>query len=79
LPIPLLLLNDYKQLGTVIVNIEGKGEQKIGEGDARFPLASRQYNHKNASISGFNPSFLKAYIKDDNITKYIGTTLKYQD
>ena len=79
LPIPLLLLNDYKQLGTVIVNIEGKGEQKIGEGDARFPLASRQYNHKNASISGFTPSFLKAYIKDDNITKYIGTTLKYQD
>lgn len=79
LPIPLLLLNDYNKLGTVSINVEGKGEQKIGEGNVRFPLASRQYNHKNASISGFNPSFLKAYIKDDNITKYIGTTFKYQD
>ena len=61
IPIPILLLNDFSKIGSVIVDGIGK-EVKVGQGEVTFPLAGNRYYHKDASIDGFTPSLLEQYM-----------------
>jgi hypothetical protein len=45
-PYPLMLLNDYNAITTNVKIDTDNGQQIIGEGDVKFPLASSKYNHK---------------------------------
>lgn len=58
IPYSLLLLNDYSALGTVTLQINGKG-QKVN-----FPFATSHYNHLTGEIIGFNPDWITTYCSD---------------
>lgn len=75
-PIPILLLNDYSSLGSVVVKM-GEGQQKVGSGSVSFPLANSGYNHTTAELYDLTPQMLRAHIDQENAvtTKYVGSTL----
>lgn len=71
LPIPLLLLNDFKSLAKIQVKTgNASGASFVGEDGVSFPLANNHYSHVNATIQGFTPKFLKPYLKGSG-QKYI--------
>lgn len=63
LPLPILLLDDFKALCSVTVDASNNTEEKVGEGNVTYPLASAKYNHSTASIKGLTPQYLKVYTK----------------
>lgn len=78
LPNPLLLLDDFSSLCNVKVNAgNGKGAEIVGNSSVTFPFASSKYNHQTASITGFTPSALEKYSKDQNsvIVSHAGCNL----
>lgn len=78
IPIPMLLLDDYSSLGSVIIDVgDGTGQETIGNGKVSFPLASSAYNHKTGQINGLTPFLLSRYNDQENLTtvKHKRTTL----
>ena len=55
LPLPILLLDDFKALCSVTVDASNNTEEKVGDGNVTYPLASAKYNHSTASIKGLTP------------------------
>lgn len=62
IPNPLILLNDYNSIGTVSIKYNSKS-QKVGSDKVVNPLASKRYYHKDASIDGFSPDYIRTYTK----------------
>ena len=77
IPNPLILLNDYKSIGSVSVKFNSKST-KVGQDKVVNPLASKRYYHKEASISGFTPDYIKTNTKGSEqggAIEYEGTSL----
>ena len=77
IPNPLILLNDYKSIGSVSVKFNSKST-KVGQDKVVNPLASERYYHKEASISGFTPDYIKTNTKGSEqggAIEYEGTSL----
>ena len=77
IPNPLILLNDYKSIGSVSVKYNSKS-QKVGSDKVVNPLASKKYYHKDATISGFSPNYIKTNTsgsEQGGVVEYEGTSL----
>ena len=72
-PVPILMLDDFKELGTVTVDVGTSKQEKVGTGNVKFPLANGRYYHKNANITGFGPSGIEGYIGSKG--KYVSCSL----
>jgi hypothetical protein len=66
MPIPILLLNDFGELGNLQINLkDANGEiATVGKDNVVFPLASSKYYHKTGEITGFTPAIIKGYIQN---------------
>ena len=71
IPVPILMLDDFKELGTVTV--ETTKQEKVGTGNVKFPFANGRYYHKNANITGFGASGIEGYIGAKS--KYVSCSL----
>ena len=71
IPVPILMLDDFKELGTVTV--ETTKQEKVGAGNVKFPFANGRYYHKNANITGFGASGIEGYIGAKS--KYVSCSL----
>ena len=60
-PVPLMLLDDFKELGYVRVRNNTKEEDVDGK-TLLFHLASKKFNHKKSIIEGFGPDGIKDYV-----------------
>ena len=60
-PVPLMLLDDFKELGYVRVRNNTKEEDVDGK-TLLFHLASKKFNHKKSIIEGFSPDGVKDYV-----------------
>ena len=67
-PYPMMLLNDYNSITNVKIDTKD-GKQIIGTGDAKFPLASSKYNHKNGQIYDFSPQYILNYCSFTGVFK----------
>lgn len=56
MPCPLILLQDYSALGTIIIKDKSGKNAKCGDGSLIFPFRSSGYDHKNARIKGLKKS-----------------------
>lgn len=77
IPNPLILLNDYKSIGTVRIKFNSKSTP-VGQDKVVNPLASKRYYHKDAKIMEFTPDYIKNFTKDSEqggICEYEGTSL----
>lgn len=76
IPVPIMLLNSFKKLGTVTVEAGVGQQEKVGETNVTFPFANSTYNHENAEISNFTPSSLKAFaLSQDTPVQYVRSNL----
>ena len=55
-PCPLILLNDYSSLGTIIVTDKNGKNDKCGNGSLQFPFRGSGYDHKKGIIKGLKKS-----------------------
>lgn len=76
IPVPIMLLNSFKELGTVTVEAGVGQQEKVGGTNVTFPFANSTYNHENAEISNFTPSSLKAFaLSQDTPVQYVCSNL----
>lgn len=73
IPVPILMLDDFKELGTVTVDVGSSKQEKVGAGNVKFPLSNSRYYHKNANITGFGASGIEGYISTTG--KYVSCSL----
>lgn len=60
-PVPLMLLDDFKELGYVKVRNNGT-EENVDGNKLKFPYADKKFNHKKSEIEGFSPDDVKDYV-----------------
>ena len=77
IPIPIMLLNDFNSLGSIMVKTDNSSQVQVNNSDITFPLSSSRYDHSNASIDGFTPNFIKGYVDDKHQypIHYVSATL----
>ena len=68
-PVPLMLINDFKELGYVRVR-NNTTEENIDGNKLRFPFSDKKFNHKKCEIEGFTPDAVKDYVPGSN-TRHI--------
>lgn len=60
-PVPLMLLRDFQELG--FVKVKNNSVEEIIDGEKlKFPFADRKFNHKKSEIEGFSPDGVKEYV-----------------
>ena len=80
-PIPLMLLNNYKSIGEVTLkvsdNSNGVKEYKVDGSTVSFPSAGSSYDKNKAIINNFTPDMASQYVTSDDtvIVDYVGSTL----
>lgn len=75
MPVPLLLLDDYKKLGNVIVKVDNT-THVVGSDKVTNTLASKKFNHKKCSIEDFTPKNVDFWTSDvENVVEYVRTDL----
>lgn len=72
IPIPILMTDDFSNLGSVRAKIGGK-QQIVNNGNITSPLKGQRYYHKDASITGFTPNAFQQY--SQNRGSYCGSTM----
>ena len=60
-PVPLMLLDDFKELGYVKVRNNGT-EENVDGNKLKFPYSDKKFNHKKSEIEGFSPDDVKDYV-----------------
>lgn len=80
-PIPLMLLNNYKSIGDVTVKVSdsktGVKEQKVDGSAVTFPSAGSSYDRNKGIINGFTADQAAQYVESDEtvMVDYVGSTL----
>ena len=72
MPIPLLMLDDYKGIGDIIVSYSNTDMTKpnfeeVNKDNVKFEFRNKNFNHKEAKIEGFTVDAIgKHYFSNDN-------------
>lgn len=76
LPLPLILLNDFSELGKIIVNAGNSTQDEVGGENVKYPLAGSKFLHQTSSIDNLTPNTLKSYLQNDsNVVTYKSISL----
>ena len=70
-PVPLMLIDDFKELGYVKVEHGNKTDQNkyvenVDGGKLKFPFSDKKFDHKKCQIEGFTPDAVKDYVPGSN-------------